>query len=100
MSDTLRRIVQLAQRGKIRISEHGYDGIAEEGLFVRDIVADVPNGRLVEDYPDFPKGPCVLVLQQDRDGNPIHVVWGDSEGTNISGRDCNSLPAGFKTMDK
>ena len=76
MSETFRRIVDLVPRGEIRISEHGYDEIAEEGLFVRDIVSDVSNGRLVEDYPDFPKGPCVLVLQKDCNGNPIHVVWG------------------------
>jgi hypothetical protein len=47
---------------------------------VRDIVADVFNGRLVEDYPGFPKGPCVLVLQKDRNGDPIHVVWGIPKG--------------------
>lgn len=80
MSDTFRQIVDLARRGEIRISEHGYDEIAEEGLFVRDIVSDVSNGKLVEDYPDFPKGPCVLVLQKDRDGNPLHVVWGIPRG--------------------
>ena len=80
MSDTLRRIIDLVRRGEIRISEHGYDEIAEEGLFVRDIVPNVSNSRLVEDYPDFPKGPCVLVLQMDREGNPIHVVWGIPSG--------------------
>ena len=80
MSDTFRRIVDLARRGEVKISEHGYDEISEEGLFVRDIVSNAHNGRLVEDYPDFPKGPCVLVLQQDSDGNPIHVVWGIPKG--------------------
>jgi len=76
MRDTFRQIIELVQREEVKISEHGYDEIAEEGLFVRDIVSDVSNGKLLEDYPDFPKGPCVLVLQKDHNGNPIHVVWG------------------------
>lgn len=50
--------------------------MAEDGLTVKEIIASVKNGRVVEDYPDYPKGPCVLVLQKDREGNPIHVLWG------------------------
>lgn len=60
MSDILRRIADLVQRGEVLISAHGYDEM--------------------EDYPEYSKGPCTLVLQRDRSGNPIHVVWGILRG--------------------
>jgi hypothetical protein len=76
MNKTFEQILELVKRRQVRISNHGYDELAEDGIFVRDIVSGVADGVIVEDYPAYPKGPCVLVLQQDHSGNPIHVVWG------------------------
>jgi len=80
MSRTLEQIKSLVVKGEVRVSSHGYDELMEDGLFVRDVVEGLSSAELVEDYPDFPKGPCVLVLEEDRGGKPIHVVWGIPKG--------------------
>jgi hypothetical protein len=80
VGDTLERIFELIRRGEVRVSDHGYEQLVAEGIFVRDLITSLPEAQPVEDYPNYPKGPCVLVLQTDRDGNPIHVVWGIPKG--------------------
>jgi uncharacterized protein DUF4258 len=80
VSETFRQVVGLIRLGEVRISDHGYDELAADGIFARDALANVAEGIVVEDYPDYAKGPCVLVLQKDRRGEPMHVVWGIPKG--------------------
>jgi hypothetical protein len=80
LSDTLEAIKQLVEAGDVRISDHGYDELAGDDIRVRDILDGVSEAEALEDYPDFPKGPSVLVLQSDSKSSPIHVVWGIPKG--------------------
>lgn len=59
MSSTLEVIRGLVAVGELRISEHGYDELSEDGIRIRDVLAGLSNAVVVEDYPTFGKGrPC------------------------------------------
>lgn len=72
MINTWEKILELISNG----SEHGYDELVADDLTVRDIIAGSPEGIVIEEYPEYPKGPCVLIMLKDKGGHSIHAVWG------------------------
>jgi len=80
MSDLLRRVLALVARGEVVISGHGYDELASDDILVSDVLESIHSAAVVEEYPDYFKGPCVLVLQQA--AHPIHVLWGVPRNSN------------------
>jgi hypothetical protein len=82
LSDFAEKVRDLVSAGEIRISEHGYDELAEDGLTAREVLQGIESAVVVEEYPNYPKGACILMLQKDKLGSPIHVVWGIPKGHN------------------
>ena len=83
MSQTLQLIQQLVARGEIRISEHGYDELSTDNISVWDILHGVADAVLVEDYPEYFKGPCVLCYKEIQAG--CQFTW------------CGEIPKGATT---
>jgi hypothetical protein len=76
MSDFLIRVRALVRSGEVHLSLHGFRELAADDILLNDIVSSIENAVVIEEYPTFAKGPCVLVLQHDHDGRPVHVLWG------------------------
>lgn len=92
MSETLRLVVGLIENGDVRISAHGYDEMAEDGILAREVLDGVQAAVVVEDDPKYAKGPCVLVYQVDRSGRP--TSYGESRKARRP-LPCSSLPIGL-----
>ena len=80
LSHTFDSIRALISKGHVQVSEHGYDELAADGLLARELVEGVEAAEVIEDYPAYPKGPCVLLLQRTKDGRLVHAVWGVPAG--------------------
>ena len=78
MGDTLQRVRELARAGTVKISEHGYDELAADGISARDVVEGLQDALQIEEYPSFAKGPCVLVRQRDKQRNAVWASLGMS----------------------
>jgi hypothetical protein len=74
--ETLSRVQQLIKAGEYLVSEHGREELAADDIDTAQVVSGIHEAEVVETYPSAWKGPSVLVLQRDRVGRPIHVVWG------------------------
>jgi hypothetical protein len=54
----LEKIINLIVKQEIRISDHGYDELANDDLTAREVVPGALDAIIVADYPDYCKG-CI-----------------------------------------
>jgi hypothetical protein len=76
MMGTMISVVRdLVNAGKLKVSPHAIKELSDDGILIEPLIAGIASCVVVEGYPDYHKGPCVLVLQF-QDGRPVHLLWG------------------------
>lgn len=78
MEKFLLKLQQLVASGNSQISLHGMDEIEADDISLLEILEKFGSCQIVEYYPDYHKGPCILVLQFLNKSEPVHVLWGTS----------------------
>lgn len=76
MSSFLDLVRGLVRSGRYDITEHAFVELEKDDLIAEQIIEGVGEAVVVEEYPDYHKGPSVLVLQRNADGNAVHALWG------------------------
>ena len=64
------------QKQSYEISLHADDERLADGLSVIQLELALSDCKILEDYPDDPRGESCLVLGFTPDGTPVHVVCG------------------------
>ena len=63
----------------MEVSRHGLLELAADDILLDDELAGMKSVTPVEKYTEYAKGPCVLVLQSDGAGQPLHILWGTAK---------------------
>ena len=81
MPDTLDMIRRNVIAGRVRVSQHGMQELSDDEIDLSEVIDGLDKAVIVEDYPNYAKGPCVLCLHTNSSGQPVHVLWGIASGT-------------------
>ena len=72
----LSQVRALVAAGKMKVSLHAAQELGNDGILIEPVIDGIANATEIESYPAYHKGPCVLVLQFDEGGMPLHLLWG------------------------
>jgi len=79
--NTFEKVREAVAAGRAHVSEHAYDEAVADDLSVEAVIDATPDGEMIEDYPDDPRGRSCLVLLKMSEREVAHAVWAFDEGT-------------------
>ena len=76
MKETFARIKRLLEVNDHIVTDHAAIRLVEYDIMFNDLLLSFNFAVVVEDYPDYYKGPAVLILSKTEDFSPVHSLWG------------------------
>jgi Domain of unknown function (DUF4258) len=80
VSDFFLKIKNLLEQDDFLITDHAFRELAEEEIAFEEIRRAIQTAVVVEEYPNYHKGPAILVLTLSEQGRAIHSLWGIPKG--------------------
>lgn len=79
LNNILQNIKNHARKENIRITQHGQQEMAEEGINLDDLLEAVSTAEIVENYPEHQRGACCLINGVTTSGENLHIVCTTSQ---------------------
>jgi hypothetical protein len=76
VNSLLKRVQELVRAELYKFSDHALEKLIERNMVPNEIVISIETAILIESYPEYWLGPCVLARQTLASGRHVHVVWG------------------------
>jgi hypothetical protein len=80
VSETFQRILKLIEQDDHLVSEHAIKSLSDDNIGFVDVLTVLKQRLVVEDYPDYHKGPAVLILNTLESNVLLHTLWGIPAG--------------------
>jgi Domain of unknown function (DUF4258) len=74
------KIRNLLEQDDFLITDHAFRELAEEEIAFEEVRKTLQTGVVVEEYPNYHKGPAILILTLSEQGRAIHSLWGIPKG--------------------
>nr|VFJ54680.1 MAG: protein of unknown function (DUF4258) [Candidatus Kentron sp. FM]VFJ55183.1 MAG: protein of unknown function (DUF4258) [Candidatus Kentron sp. FM]VFK09221.1 MAG: protein of unknown function (DUF4258) [Candidatus Kentron sp. FM] len=68
-------IIGAIRNGRVKITEHADEEIANDDLTLDEIYFSVRHGEIIEDYSNDKPYPSCLIMGKNFVSEPIHSVW-------------------------
>ena len=77
----IKQIIESIKANRFRITDHADEEAYSDRISLVQAFESIPNGEIIEQYPEDTPYPGCLVYSRLKNGDPIHTVWAFNPAT-------------------